>query len=86
MARLEKRIRALEERDESAASHAALHALSPSEKEVLVPYAERWLAAPDDAPPPEPTPEEERVLAKANELRRRALREGWPPPPWPWGA
>ena len=86
MASIERRLRRLEERDESTAWDAALHALPDEDKDILVLYGERWLAAPDDAPPPEPTPEEERVLVKANELRRRALREGWPPPPFPWGA
>ena len=86
MGRLEKRIRALEERDESTGWDAALYALPDEDKDILVGFGERWLAGRDDAPRPGPTPEESLVLVKANELRRRALREGWPAPPWPWGA
>ncbi len=36
-------------------------------------------------PRPEPKPEEAKVLERLADLRRRAVREGWPPPPRPWG-
>lgn len=78
MGRLENRLRELEEHDEEVGYTAALRMLPEADFDVLFPYLERWEAAGGErVPQPHPTTEEARVLAKLNELRRRALREGW---------
>ena len=86
MGRLEKRIRALEEQDANDGWDAAIHALPAEDKAVLYPFAEAWMAADEaGATHPEPTPEQAEAYRRLEALRRRALRERWPPPPWPWG-
>ena len=83
---VERRLRALEEQDALEGWDAALHALSQEDKEILYPWAERAHAA-DEAGEPRPTPTKEQgdVIGKLADLRRRAIREGWPPPPpRPW--
>ena len=78
MGRLENRVKRLEEQVTRGGYTAALQRLDHEDFAVLLPYLERWEAAGGErVPQPRPTPEEARVLAKLNELRRRALQEGW---------
>ncbi|MDP8951956.1 MAG: hypothetical protein M3N18_06930 [Actinomycetota bacterium] len=78
MRRIEKRLRALEERDNRFGYVVALQRLPDKDHEVLHAYLERWQAAGGElVPQPAPTPEEAEALAKLNRLRRQAIAEGW---------
>ena len=84
MGRLEKRVRALEERDWRVGFEAALQRLGDEDVRCLAGYGERWLAAERaDAPkPPRPTPEEREAYGRLMELRDQAIREGWGSSAW----
>jgi hypothetical protein len=81
--RLEKRIRALEEHDERVDNAAALRMATDEDVALMGAYAKRWLAAEAaGASEPQPTPEEVGAFERLEDLRLRALREGWSDSPW----
>jgi hypothetical protein len=78
VARLENRVRKLEEADGRVGWTAAIQRLDDEEFAVLLAYLERWGAEGGESTrSPPPTPEEAVVLRKLHEHRRQAIREGW---------
>ena len=83
MGSLERRLQALEERDAEEGLSAALARMTDEDAGLLGSYCERVVAADGaGAARPNPTPEEEEAWERLEELRRRAVREGWDAPPW----
>ena len=83
MGRLENRLRRLEEHDVREGFAAALQMASDEDISLLAGYAERALAA-DEAghARPYPTPEEQEAFGRFEDLRRRAVQQGWGASGW----
>ena len=78
MGRLERRLRQLEERDAQEGVEAAARAATTEDIYLMGAYCDRLVAAEEaGAAPPNPTPEEEEAWERFEDLRRRAVREGW---------
>ncbi len=83
MGSLERRLRALEERDAEEGLSAALARMTDEDAGLLASYCERVVDADGaGAARPNPTPEEEAAWERLEDLRRQAVRERWEPPPW----
>ncbi len=78
MRRLENRVRKLEETVERGGFAAAISRLDDEDVFLLADFMQRaYDAGQAGEPTPTPTPEEAETVARFEELREQAIREGW---------
>ena len=78
MGRLENRVRKLEETVESGGFAVAVSRLDDEDVFLLADFMQRTYDAQQAGKPtPTPTPEEAETVARFEELREKAIRDGW---------